>query len=129
MTGGSRLLQICGHLRCRLTKNSPRRTTSTPAGVFCTLLASAPPICQSAGRGAGIYCVVRQKSVLNVSKIRLRPPRMAVVMSTRVLLKQNFKIKNVYGCTFCTIMYDMDGFDKSLPCISRGGTQLAVIFC
>ena len=32
------------HLRCRLTKNSPRRTKSTPAGVFCTLLASASSI-------------------------------------------------------------------------------------
>ena len=41
--------KICGYLRCRLTKNSPRRTTSTPAGVFCTLLASVPPIFKSAG--------------------------------------------------------------------------------
>ena len=40
------LLQIHGHLRCRFTKNNPRRTTSTPAGVFCTLLASAPSICK-----------------------------------------------------------------------------------
>ena len=32
------------HLRCRFTKNSPRRTTSTPAGVFCALLASASSI-------------------------------------------------------------------------------------
>ena len=41
------LLKICGHLRCRFAKNSPRRTKSTPAGVFCTLLASAPPIFKS----------------------------------------------------------------------------------
>ena len=41
-------LKIGGHLRCRLTKNSPRRTKSTPAGVFCTLLASAPPIFKKA---------------------------------------------------------------------------------
>ena len=34
------------HLRCRLTKNSPRRAKSTPAGVFCTLLASTPSICK-----------------------------------------------------------------------------------
>ena len=39
-------LQINGYLRCRLTKNSPRRTSSTPAGVFCTLLASTPSICK-----------------------------------------------------------------------------------
>ena len=45
-TSGRRNLQICGHLRCRFAKNSPRRTTSTPAGVFCTLLASAPSICK-----------------------------------------------------------------------------------
>ena len=32
------------HLRCRFIKNSPRRTSSTPAGVFYTLLASAPSI-------------------------------------------------------------------------------------
>ena len=38
------LLKYTTHLRCRLTKNSPRRTTSTPAGVFCTLLASASSI-------------------------------------------------------------------------------------
>ena len=38
------LLEICGHLRCRFTKNSPRRTKSTPAGIFCALLASASPI-------------------------------------------------------------------------------------
>ena len=38
------LLEICGHLRCRFTKNSPRRTTSTPAGIFCALLVSASPI-------------------------------------------------------------------------------------
>ena len=49
MTGESRLLQICGYLRCRLTKNSPRRTPSTPAGVFCTLLASVSSIFKSAG--------------------------------------------------------------------------------
>ena len=42
-------MQINGYLRCRLTKNSPRRTTSTPAGVFCTLLASTSPICKKAG--------------------------------------------------------------------------------
>ncbi|WP_049886206.1 hypothetical protein [Treponema denticola] len=72
-------LQINGYLRCRLTKNSPRhiksgtdaadsklqqvfrqknlsldsvhgRTLSNmPAGVFCTLLASTPPICKKAG--------------------------------------------------------------------------------
>ena len=41
------LLKICGHLRCRFAKNSPRRTKSTPAGVFCTLLASAPLIFKS----------------------------------------------------------------------------------
>ena len=29
------------HLRCRFIKNSPRRTSSTPVGVFYTLLASA----------------------------------------------------------------------------------------
>ena len=68
------LLEICGHLRCRFTKNSPRRIRSgtdaagsklqqvfrqknlslysvhgrtlynIPAGVFCALLASASPI-------------------------------------------------------------------------------------
>ena len=38
------LCKYTAHLRCRLTKNSPRRTTSTPAGVFCTLLASASSI-------------------------------------------------------------------------------------
>ncbi|MGP1431878.1 MAG: hypothetical protein ACTTJ4_06145, partial [Treponema sp.] len=32
------------HLRCRFIKNSPRRTSSTPAGVFYTLLASASSI-------------------------------------------------------------------------------------
>ena len=39
-------MKINGYLRCRLTKNSPRRTSSTPAGVFCTLLASTPSICK-----------------------------------------------------------------------------------
>ncbi len=42
-------MEINGYLRCRLTKNSPRRTTSTPAGVFCTLLASTPFICKKVG--------------------------------------------------------------------------------
>ena len=54
------------HLRCRLTKNSPRRAKSTPAGVFCTLLASASPIFKSAG-GRGIYCVPLLQ-ILNVSE-------------------------------------------------------------
>ena len=59
------------HLRCRLTKNSPRRAKSTPAGVFCTLLASASPIFKSVGC-KGIPFVAAHKLILNVSKIRLR---------------------------------------------------------
>ena len=35
------------YLRCRLTKNSPRRIKDTTAGVFCTLLASIPSLCKS----------------------------------------------------------------------------------
>ena len=42
----SPLLQISGHLLRYFTKNSPRRTASTPAGVFCSCLVSAPPICK-----------------------------------------------------------------------------------
>ena len=38
------LFEIYGRLRCRLIKNSPRRTSSTPAGVFYSLLASVSPI-------------------------------------------------------------------------------------
>ena len=38
--------KYAAYLRCRFTKNSPRRTTSTPTGVFCTLLASIPPLCK-----------------------------------------------------------------------------------
>ena len=38
------LLEIYGRLRCRLIKNNPRRTSSTPAGVFYSLLASVSPI-------------------------------------------------------------------------------------
>ena len=38
------LLKYTAHLRCRFTKNSPRRTASTPAGVFCALLASVSSI-------------------------------------------------------------------------------------
>ena len=41
---GNILLEICGYLRCRFTKNSPRRTKSTPTGIFCAFLASASPI-------------------------------------------------------------------------------------
>ena len=70
------LLQICGHLRCRFTKNSPRRTKSTPAGIFCALLASAPPIFKSAGC-KGISFVTTHKLILDVSKL----PRRAVVSS------------------------------------------------
>ena len=46
-------MQICGHLRCRLTKNSPRRTISTPAGVSCTLLASTHIFSKGLRKG---YC-------------------------------------------------------------------------
>ena len=38
--------KYAAYLRCRFTKNSPRRTRSTPAGVFCALLASIPPLCK-----------------------------------------------------------------------------------
>ena len=38
------LFEIYGRLRCRLIKNNPRRTSSTPAGVFYSLLASVSPI-------------------------------------------------------------------------------------
>ena len=110
-----------------------KKQSSTYNKYACGCFLYAPSICSTylskRWLRAGIYCVAAQKSMLDVQQVRLQPPLMAVVMSTRVLLKQNSKIKNVYGCTFCTIMYDMDGFDKSLPCISRGGTQLAVIFC
>ena len=51
------------HLRCRLTKNSPRRTTSTPAGVFCTLLASASSISKGLRRVCfTICCYCKQSS-------------------------------------------------------------------
>ena len=46
-------MQICGHLRCRLTKNSPRRTISTPAGVSYTLLASTHIFSKGLRKG---YC-------------------------------------------------------------------------
>ena len=54
------------HLRCRFTKNSPRRTTSTPAGVFCALLASVPSICKSAG---GTH-LLRYCAQINPQRIR-----------------------------------------------------------
>ena len=50
------------HLRCRLTKNSPRRAKSTPAGVFCTLLAFASPIFKSAGDTAHLRCRLTKNS-------------------------------------------------------------------
>ena len=62
------LLQIHGHLRCRFTKNNPRRTTSTPAGVFCTLLASAPSICKRSCNTATDVRGSKQKRVC-VSKL------------------------------------------------------------
>ena len=54
--------KYAAYLRCRFTKNSPRRTTSTPAGVFCALLASIPPICKRLTESifcAGVCALVR----------------------------------------------------------------------
>ena len=61
-----------GHLRCRLTKNSPRRTTSTPAGVFCTLLASASSI--SKGLRLGVSALLlKMFSVSEAARMPLVP--------------------------------------------------------
>ena len=83
------------HLRCRLTKNSPRRAKSTPAGVFCTLLASASPIFKSAGC-KGISFVAAHKLILNVSE----PPWTAVVSSRSQFASANWQPKNEQGCSF-----------------------------
>ena len=61
-------MQICGYLRCRLTKNSPRRTASTPAGVFCTLLASASSI--SKGLRRVCFTICRCCAQINPQRIR-----------------------------------------------------------
>ena len=61
------------HLRCRLTKNSPRRTASTSVGVFCTLLASASPIFKSAGC-KGLPFVAVHKLILAAAEINTRLP-------------------------------------------------------
>ena len=51
------LLKYTAHLRCRFTKNSPRRTASTPAGVFCALLASVSSISKGLRKGHLLrYC-------------------------------------------------------------------------
>ena len=97
------------HLRRRLTKNSPRRTKSTPAGVFCTLLASVPPIFKKAvfsqiygtstaslvQRSTSVYfaehkfdrcqtcfCLIRAASMPLLKILNVsKPPRTAVVPS------------------------------------------------
>ena len=107
-TSGRRNLQICGHLRCRFAKNSPRRTTSTPAGVFCTLLASAPPICKLRGL-LSIYAdgyfrtstdgrgVKQQRCFLLEQKTRHQQMYMDVHLLIRHLL--HCIIKSVHPCT------------------------------
>ena len=59
------LLKYTTHLRCRFTKNSPRRTASTPAGVFCALLASVSSI----SKGLRKSCIPRAASE-NAQRIR-----------------------------------------------------------
>ena len=87
------------HLRCRLTKNSPRRTASTPAGVFCTLLASTSPIFKSAGsaappRMAGIPFVAAHKLFLNGKSC-----------STNSMKGAFHTILPLYGCRFSEVFH------------------------
>ena len=60
-------MKICGYLRCRLTKNSPRRTISTPVGVFCTLLASTRIFSKGLRRG---HHLLRCYAKINPQRIR-----------------------------------------------------------
>ena len=64
----SNLLKYTTHLRCRLTKNSPRRTTSTPAGVFCTLLASASSISKGLRKGFTVYVASENTQRIKTAK-------------------------------------------------------------
>ena len=78
------LLQIHGHLRCRFTKNNPRRTTSTPAGVFCTLLASAPSICKRSCNTATDVRGSKQKRVCVSKLVVQKCTRMYISKRTRM---------------------------------------------
>ena len=71
------------HLRCRFTKNSPRRTVSTPAGVFCALLASASSISKG----------LRQKDCSERTGMSVVPRRSDVFAS------QKLASRSVHGCT------------------------------
>ncbi|EMB27441.1 hypothetical protein HMPREF9727_02157 [Treponema denticola MYR-T] len=99
---GRHNLQICGHLRCRFAKNSPRRTTSTPAGVFCMLLASAPPICKLSRllplfTSPGVSVPTWRSVVLSSSDVFV-PQKLDVEKCTRM-----YTFQHACGC-FCALL-------------------------
>ena len=85
--------------RVRIANSQPKNEHGctffgVPAGVFCTLLASASPIFKSVG-GRGIYCVPLLQ-ILNVSE----RPRTGVVPRRIEFALPNSQPKNEHGCTF-----------------------------
>ncbi len=68
---------------------------------FVKLLVLTSPIFKRTCEGAGIFCVTSKKTILDVQKARLHPPRMAVVLNLESFaVRQNSKMKNIQGCIF-----------------------------